>query len=226
MVLSHPNSDHLNGLLYIIRHFDVGEIWSNHEAAATLGYRRWLRIIEERELNHVAFDRLPRSTRRAGARFEVLAPPPDFVERRAHSSRWDDNNNSLVVQVVFGDLSFLFTGDIERPAEDALVAEHGFEGLRSTFLMVPHHGSRSSSSDALIDAVQPVEAVVSAGWRNRFHFPHPEVLARYRAADCRLWRTDCSGAIEITTDGSSYQVESCRPTNTNQLDFLPEISLN
>ncbi len=212
VILSHPNSDHLNGLLYILRHFDIGEVWSNHETASTLGYRQWQEIIKRRKLNHVAFDQLPRQNDRAGVRFEILAPPSDFAKLPYAASWRDENNNSLVVRVAWGNVSFLFTGDIERPAEAELVAGNGAERLRSTILMVPHHGSRTSSSPALVRAVQPREAVVSAGWRNRFHFPHKEVLERFHTSNCRLWRTDHYGAIEITTDGRQYQIESCRPT--------------
>ncbi len=212
VILSHPNSDHLNGLLYILSHFDVGEVWSNHEKASTMGYRQWQEIIKRRKLYHVPFDELPRQNQRAGVRFEILGPPSDFA-KLPHAPSWrDENNNSLVVRVAWGNVSFLFTGDIERPAEAELVTEQGAERLRSTILMVPHHGSRTSSSPALVRAVQPREAVVSAGWRNRFHFPHHEVLERFRTSNCRLWRTDHCGAIEITTDGHRYQVESCRPT--------------
>lgn len=211
VVLSHPNSDHLNGLLYILRNFRVGEIWSNHEDVDTMGYRQWQAIIAERKLTHLAFEQLPRRSQRAGVGFEILSPPADFKNRRVNASWRDANNNSLVMKIFWREVSFLFTGDIEQPAELELVAECGADELNSTFLMVPHHGSRSSSIPAFVQAVRPIEAIVSAGWHNRFHFPSREVIERYRSHGSRLWRTDCNGAIEITTDGYHYRIRSCRP---------------
>jgi len=210
IILSHPDSDHLNGLLYILRHFDVKEIWSNHEAAPTEGYRQWQEIIAQRRLVHTAFERLPRSSVRAGVSFEILGPPADFAARPAGVRRGGSNNHSLVVRIAWGDTSFLFPGDIEKAAEADLVARYGAERLGSTILLMPHHGSRNSSSEGFLRAVGPREAIASAGWHNPFHFPHPQVIERYRQAGCRLWRTDHCGAIQITLEGKAYRVQSCR----------------
>jgi competence protein ComEC len=89
--------------------------------------------------------------------------------------------------------SVLLTGDIEAPQEAALVARLGPE-LRSTLLLVPHHGSRTSSSERFLDAVQPQVAMVQAGYRSRFGHPAPDVLARYQARGIMLVRSDRCGA--------------------------------
>ena len=89
--------------------------------------------------------------------------------------------------------SVLLTGDIEAPQESALAARLGPE-LRSTLLLVPHHGSRTSSSERFLDAVQPQVAMVQAGYRSRFGHPAPEVLARYQARGIMLVRSDRCGA--------------------------------
>lgn len=96
----------------------------------------------------------------------------------------------------------LFTGDIEREAEQMLVSSG--KSLRAQVLKVPHHGSRRSSTDAFLDAVRPAAALVSVGYRNPFHHPNPEVLERYRSFGTRVWRTDQSGAIsvEMRPDGT------------------------
>lgn len=214
VVLSHPNSDHLNGLLYVLRTFKVAEIWSNHQPAPTLGYRKWSAFIANSQIKHTAFENLPFKQERHGATFTILSPPSDFLNQS--SALWQDlNNSSLVLRVSFGEVSFLFTGDITAAAEAELIQRHGHL-LGSTVLMVPHHGSRSSSSPAFLRAVEPKEAIVSCGWHNRFGFPHPQVLQRLENIKAGIWRTDLSGAIEIVTDGRIYEVRPFRSLDLDQ----------
>jgi competence protein ComEC len=210
VVLSHANSDHLNGLLYILEYFDVGEVWSNQEPATTKGYARWSKLLADRNILHMDFDQLPRRVVRNGVQLEILAPPADFLEGQQASWR-DLNNNSLVLRVCFGDISFLFSGDIEKPGEADLVSRVGHKGLQSTVLLVPHHGSRNSSTMAFLRAVNSREAIISAGWQNRFNFPHEEVLKRLERAGSRIWCTAHTGALEVSTDGISYQIGPHRP---------------
>lgn len=212
VVLSHANSDHLNGLLYILEYFDVGEVWSNQEPAATKGYARWSRLLADRNILHMDFAQLPRRVVRNGAMIEILAPPDDYLLRT--QDLWRDlNNNSLVLRVRYGEISFLFSGDIEQPGEADLLSRIGRNGLHSTVLLVPHHGSRNSSTMAFLKAVNPKEAIISAGWQNRFNFPHEEVLKRLERAGCRIWCTAQTGALEISTDGTSYKIDTHHTVN-------------
>ena len=205
VVLSHPNSDHLNGLLYILEHFQIGEVWSNHEYAPTCGYRQWQRLIGAKQIKHTAFEHLNRQVLRCGVQIEILAPPADF--KTASNEPWRDlNNNSLVMKATYGDVSFLFTGDIAWPAEKALVHHTPPSKLASTVLFVPHHGSRKSSCALFLGAISPKEAVISAGYGNRFGFPNREVTARLAKTSSRVWRTDRQGAVRIQTDGKTYCV--------------------
>lgn len=210
VVLTHANSDHLNGLHYIIEHFNVAEAWSNQEPAPTKGYRQWVRLLSEQRVRHEAFDKLPRHKRINGVQLEILSPPRGFLQRSSKAGGRDLNNNSLVLRVSLGEVSFLFTGDIMAAAESHLVARIGAPGLRSTVLMVPHHGSRTSCSMAFLSAVTPVEAVISAGWQNRFKFPHEEVLRRLKSKGSRIWCTADTGAVEVVTDGKLYSVGTFR----------------
>lgn len=105
------------------------------------------------------------------------------------------NDASLVLRVSIGSQGALLTGDIEREGEAALLREA--RPIRAQVLKVPHHGSRTSSAAAFIAAVRPEVALVSVGYRNRFHHPHPEVVDRYRAQGVRLLRTDLNGALSV-----------------------------
>jgi competence protein ComEC len=210
VILTHADSDHLNGLIFILNNFTVGEVWSNHEETATDGYRLWSETISARGIRHLPFEQLPRHSETAGVQFQILGPPEDFMARRL-SERWrDDNANSLVTRVIWGSVAFFFSGDITARMERELVARYGPKGLQSTVLLVPHHGSRGSSSPAFIGAVRPAEAVISAGADNRFNFPHPEVTARLAAVGARMWRTDRGGAVRLVSDGTTCRIASCR----------------
>jgi competence protein ComEC len=209
-VLSHADCDHLNGLLYILENFNVKEVWSNGEASKSSGYRRWRRTIAALQIDCPDWKRLPSMKVHRGVRLEILAPPPDFMLRRA-GERWrDPNNNSMVVHLSYGDVSFLFTGDIKAAAEKDLVSRLGSDQLRSSVLIVPHHGSRHSCTTRFLKAVQPKEAIISAGWHNRFGFPHADVMQRLGKAAARAWCTADHGAIRVVTDGRGYHIVTCR----------------
>jgi competence protein ComEC len=208
VVLTHPNSDHLNGLIYILKHFHVPHVWSNHEAADTYGYRQWQEVIRENGIMHPAFERLDRKQALGGVTFEILAPEPGFLQRRSSEPWRNENENSLVLKVSLGDVSFLLCGDIGYRAEKHLVKICNGRQLQSTVLLVPHHGSRFASSAVFLHRVRPEQAVISAGWRNRYGFPHTDVLRRLGNISCKVWRTDQSGAVLITTDGTEYSVRT------------------
>jgi competence protein ComEC len=153
---------------------------------------------------------MTRKVVRQGIQLEILSPRADFLQRKPMEPWRDLNNNSLVLRASYGDVSFLFTGDIMQQAEMELVSRIGQAGLNSTILIVPHHGSRSSSTMPFLRAVTPNEAVISAGWRNRFKFPHAIVLKNLEAVGSRIWCTADNGAVEITTPGKTYNIKSFR----------------
>jgi competence protein ComEC len=204
LILSHPNSDHLNGLIFIARHFNVKTIWTNGESKTTLGYKRLRKIVAGKHLYRPAFKQMPRKQLINGVEFLFLYPPADFLDKKKNGQKWRNaNNNSLVIKVSFGGVSFLFPGDIMAEAEKELVRLAGAD-LACDVLLVPHHGSRSSSSQPFLSSVKPDVAVISAGWKNRFRFPHATVLEAYLKRGCRILRTDRNGAIIFTTDGKHF----------------------
>jgi len=207
LILTHPNSDHLNGLIYIAENFNVHDIWSNGEPGNTSGYRQLMKTIRGNNIAHPEFWQLDRQVDIAGVKIEILNPPPGFFERRQTEPRRDLNNNSLVTRFIRGDVSLLLCGDITAKAERELVTREG-DRLKSTVLFIPHHGSDSSSTPGFIDAVKPQIGIVSAGWQNRYHFPHPAVLKRYRQTKTRLLRTDQDGAISLATDGLRVSIST------------------
>jgi len=206
LVLSHPHPDHLNGLLFIAQHFHVREVWMNLEPADTKPYRDFLEIILEKDIRVVGPQDLLRPRIINGVRFQALFPPVDFIERKTGDHWRTPNNNSLVLKVSFQSVSFLLAGDIEAEAERELAAV-SCRTLKANLLLVPHHGSKSSSTPGFLECVDPEVAVISSGWKNRFGFPYSKVLKRYQTIGCRTFRTDRQGAITITTGGRHLSVK-------------------
>lgn len=204
LILSHPNSDHLNGLLYIAENFNVKRVWANRDTADTIGYRKFMEIIKKKAIHMPEFKEISRTHIINGAQLKLLYPADDYVDNNKRT--WSNsNNNSLVIKVEFGSKSFLFPGDIMTKAEKELVAIAG-DDLTSDVLIAPHHGSKTSNSEIFIDSVNPETVIFSSGWRNRYRFPHPSVLKKYRERECRILRTDSHGAVTISTDGQSLEV--------------------
>jgi len=188
LVLSHPDWDHYGGFLFLAQHFSPREFWSNGTAASS---GRFTQLIDALHENGVECLALHRGDRRLlGAVDATVASPPQRLDGLSV------NNQSLVFSLRLGGTRLLFPGDIEAAAETDMVTR-GAGGLASAVLKVPHHGSHTSSSARFLDAVAPQLAVVSAGFENRFGFPHPDVVRRYAAHRCALARTDLQGAVEV-----------------------------
>ena len=193
VALSHPHPDHLNGLVRILQRFPVGAFWSSGDDGRNPEYRRLLALAQARGVPTPEVT----GTTLGGARVEPLGP---FLDGRIGAPLGlTVNDASLVLRVGFAGRSVLFAGDLEADGEGELCGRRALgQTVRSDVLKVPHHGSRTSSSDELLQAVEPALAVISLGWRNQFHFPAPEVLARYAAHGARTLRTDRDGAVTVT----------------------------
>lgn len=124
------------------------------------------------------------------------------------------NDNSVVLKMQVCNVTFLFTGDGEAPSEASVLAA-GFD-VKSTILKVGHHGSRTSTSSAYLEAINPEVAVISVGEGNPYGHPHQETLDKLASGGVTVYRTDLHGTVIITTDGVKYSVEAekLRPTPT------------
>jgi competence protein ComEC len=192
VALSHPHPDHLNGLHRVLERFAVGGLWSSGDDGRNPEYHRLIRTAHRRGIATPTVTAQPLGR----ARVEPLGPfygddigkPPGLTV----------NDASLVFRVGWAGRGVLFSGDLEADGEGELAGRRDAgQAVAADVLKVPHHGSRTSSSDELLDAVAPSLAVVSLGWRNQFRFPAAEVVARYAARGVRLLRTDRDGAVTV-----------------------------
>jgi len=210
LILTHPHNDHAGGLEFILKNFQVNQIIGIHDRDIPIPIHHKLRKIAlEKQIDYHPgnLGSLLTSTEKMSQprlyEAEILNPlNTDFTDFSQSSL----NNNSIVLKLRFGQITFLFTGDIESPAEYAMLNSN-FD-LRANILKVPHHGSITSSSEAFLNAVNPAFAVISSSERSRFNFPSKIVLNRYKRRDTRLLQTSKFGAIKIFTDGRRVWVKT------------------
>ncbi len=198
LAITHADLDHIGGAESLARDFAPAEVWygtfvEHHEptmrlrATADRTRSGWRSLLTQ--------DRIEIG----GVELRVHHPPiPDWQRRKVR------NDDSLVIELRFGQVSMLLTGDISSDVERQLLGS--LDLLPIVVLKSPHHGSGTSSSDPFIAAIQPALVLVSSGRANPFGHPLPHVLARYKAIGAEVLRTDLVGQIDVVTDGRSAQV--------------------
>ncbi|HET9597612.1 MAG TPA: MBL fold metallo-hydrolase, partial [Anaeromyxobacteraceae bacterium] len=188
--LSHPHPDHLFGLPAVAEAFPVKRFFTNGRRGDDAAAAALARMPAAERLGPgEAFEQ-------AGVRFEALGPPEG-------SDAWLENDASLVLRVTHGQVAFLLTGDVQAEGEAALL-ERERPRLRADVVKMPHHGSATSSSPALVAAVGARWAIATVGHENRFGFPAAEVVARWAAAGATVLRTD-EGAVRFLSDGRTVR---------------------
>ncbi len=197
IVATHADADHIQGLVDVSKNFSIGS-----------GYFGVLQA--DPDLNQLLSvwnqKQVPTTRVASGDRFniggvwiEVLNPPLGTMNSVSA------NNGSVVLRVIFGETEILLTGDIERVAEEAILAQR--LSLESDVVKVPHHGSRTSSTEGFVRAVSPALAIISVGRRSTFGHPHKEVVEGWSASGANVMTTGERGMISISTDGKKVSVE-------------------
>lgn len=198
LILTHDDNDHTGGALSILQGLPVN--WLSSSLAA----------------NHPLLQHAS-NTRRCmdgqtwewdGVHFEVLHPTAESYA----VEKIRDNNRGCVLKISTGKHSVLLAADIEKESEWRLLKQHE-EKLPATLLVVPHHGSKTSSVNAFVAAIHPRYAVFTVGYRNRFGHPREEVVERYRAIRSELLRSDKDGAIVVDMDTQNISVERYRKSH-------------
>lgn len=199
LVLTHPHADHVRGLVEVVEHLSVKLVLDSGQPHPSIFYRRFLEVIKKRCISY--------QVAREGQKYQVgeklkvavLGPAALFKSTEA-----DLNNNSIVLKLDYGEVSFLFTGDIETESQAQLVDKQTNQ-LSSAVLKVPHHGG-SRTITRFLKAVSPQVAVISVGTENSYGHPSRLTLNKLKKLGTRIYRTDKNGDVTITSDGSTYRV--------------------
>ncbi len=209
LILSHDDTDHTGGTASILQAMPVRWVSTSQPIA---------------QLKSVST--LPFATRRCrdgekwnwdGVQFEILHPGPETAAK----TKPHDNDQSCVLRISTGNQHILLTGDMAKHSEQRLLREHA-DQLAASLLVVPHHGSASSSNVEFVAAVLPDYAVFTAGYRNRFDHPKPEVRQRYTDSGAILLRSDRDGAILVEMNAQGLTVERYRKTHRRYWTHIPE----
>lgn len=195
LIGTHPHSDHIGSMAYIVRRFEVGEIYMPEVAANTAMYEELLSCIRRKEITvhpGKAGVTLP-----GGDNLTLTLLGPVTIDEE------NLNNSSLILKLEYEKTSFLFLGDAETEELESVTLD-----MSADVLKVGHHGSRTSTSAELLDRVKPQIAVISVGKDNDYGHPHPETLDFLQQIDCSVYRTDLDGTVTVTSDGARLSVST------------------
>ncbi|MFJ7934497.1 MBL fold metallo-hydrolase [Sporosarcina sp. NPDC096371] len=194
IAVTHPHADHIGQLDKIIGEFSVTEVWMNGETANSGVFAKSLEAIEKHNVEYYEPE--------VGEVFDI--GPLEIAILHPNALSANTNNNSLAMRLQYGEVSFLFTGDAEQQAEQAILTNGA--NIHAQILHLGHHGSNTSSTPEFLQAVKPEIAIYSAGIDNSYGHPDAEVVDRIHSRDIPLYGTDTHGTIMVETDGKTYTV--------------------
>ena len=189
LIVSHFDSDHAQGFIFVLKHLKVKNVILPIQASNSSLYQNFISICQAKKIN-VIYLRRGDLFNIGDLKFETLHPGKNFISENAM------NNNSLVLRLDFFNTSLLFTGDIEAIAEQELVSKCKLK-LDVDILKVGHHGSNTSSIESFLGAVSPNIALIGVGADNKFGHPGEEVIKRLKERKVNIFRTDLNGEITI-----------------------------
>ncbi len=194
VILTHPDLDHVGGMPDVLRRYRVGTIISLDVSKDLGAYRAMMDRAHADKIPVVSVTAGDTIRFAPGLEMIVLAPEKGQIREE------DLNNSSIVVKLIYNTRTWLLTGDAAQESEDRM--RRSGRALSANVLKLGHHGSRFSSSAAFLQAVGADSAVISAGAKNQYGHPHPEVLDRTAHQGMAVYRTDQQGDIEMRSDGT------------------------
>ena len=178
VIATHPDADHIGGMPVIINKFNIGKYFAPPISKDTRTYDNVVQALKYKSMSAVD-PKTGSSYDLGGAKFTVVSINKAYEEM---------NNNSICIRLVYGERSFLFTGDAEKGAEADIII--GGQIIKSDVYMLAHHGSNTGSTSEFLNAVNPQFAVISCGKDNDYGHPHKEALGRLRDKGIKVFRTD------------------------------------
>lgn len=199
IIATHPDQDHISGLVDVLDRFAVGVIVLTDNDHSTPTSEAFLKAIANEGAQIQTASQGQTFLLGASTTLSILSPATTTVGVESNSA-------SIVAKLSFGETDFLFTGDAPSLIEMYLAGQYG-SGLESEVLKVGHHGSDTSSAQLFLEAVAPAYAIISAGKNNRYGHPHQEVLERLRGIEATILQTQNRGTISVASDGTTITIE-------------------
>ena len=206
VIATHPDADHIGGMDTVLQNIEVTDgvffgYLPDKLIPTTKTYEDLLDVIEQKNLDLSLLRAGDTLDLGSGAVLSVLGPVTEEIDSK--------NNGSVVSRLDFGETSFLFNGDQEKEMEKLLL-QSGAD-LDCDMMTMGHHGSSTSSTQEYLDAVTPEYASISCGKGNKYNHPHKETIQKLEQMDVEYYRTDLSGNITFTSDGSTNSVPPEKP---------------
>ena len=193
VILTHPEYDHINGLIEVIKRYNIGAIITTGVVRDTNQYKEWIKIIEQKNIPIYIAQLGGQIELNKDIKLNILYPFENMAGKKVSNT----NNSSIVGKLIYKDFELLLTGDIEKSVERKLVNSN--INLQADVLKVAHHGSKTSSTEEFLRAVDSVINIIQAGKDNKYGHPHQEVLDRMAAT---IFTTGKDGDLRILTDGA------------------------
>ena len=199
IVITHPHLDHYGGLVDVLDNYKIDfEMDSGNDNTESKGFDVYIKKLEEEKAKRIFAKRGMRVNLDKGLYLDILLPVINKKGMSAH-------DEMVVARLVYGNNSFLLTGDMEENLENFLLSFGG--SIKSDVLKVGHHGSKTSTSENFLGLVNPELAIISAGKNNKYGHPHQKVTNRLAQFEIPILRTDEKGTIIIKSDGEKIVAE-------------------
>lgn len=200
VMVSHPHSDHVAGLIQVLDRYDVAHIAQADEVYDSPQFRSWQNAVVSEHANNV--EALSGKVFDFGDGVTLTIIYPFNSYEGVTLTKPHEANVTAILK--YKDFKVLLAGDMEKKAEDALI-NRGID-LSSQILKVGHHGSKTSTSEEFLDAVNPEVAFIEVGKNNTYHLPYPATLIRLEASNVPYYRTDEKGTMKVTTNGKEFRI--------------------
>lgn len=198
LIFTHPHYDHIGGIFCLLSGFNVRNFYDNglNDSGSDI-YRDYIKLTR-RDISKYKILRAGESLQFNDIRIEILNPllPPTG----------SPNTDSIVLRVIYQEISILLTGDMDQVGERRLLNLK--TDLTGQIIKVAHHGDNDSTSDDFLKSVKPKGAIISVSEVDIYERPHPAVINRLKQAGTRIYRTDLNGSIILRTDGKTYSIET------------------
>lgn len=196
VISTHPDSDHLAGLVEVMKNYEIGGILTNGRDCASAICQEFIRLVKQKNIKTMVADIGQKIDFGLGVKMDILLPIKPLKNAQTKD---EDNNLSIISRLAYGADSFLFTGDAEAKEEAELVSS--WPDLKAEVLKVAHHGSKNSTSESLLDKIKPKLSVISVGAKNRYGHPRQETLEKLKKIGAEILRTDLGGDIKLESEG-------------------------